>query len=772
MILLGLLALQMFGRERIEGKVRCEDVGVMAAVVNAFPSNTADTVPSASTFTDLEGKFSLEVDTLPVRLHISARGYNPKEMTVSSSPVLVNLEMKENELGEVVVKARRLNMKSIPGGFSFNPSAVYSEARNASDVFEYVPVLNIADNRLSIVSKSGKALILINGVRPSYPQELVLDKLHALRPEDIKQIEILTSPGPSYTPEEIANGVINVILEDRYRGANGGVAANLMWYDNGLRYIGPRLYGFYQNHNVLFSVSGDYTHSSTVNDWKRHLLDTSNGLERLTESQGGGHRNQMGIKASGELRLPHSQILTLTVAAAGKAQSSGTTVKESAHSMVEGDTWGVSELDTHSPFKMRLGVGMRYRKAFNATGTTSLEARLSWTIPSWSDNISTLTSHTVTPYGEEWRDRIQSSRVRTQQYSGILQFNHRFKDGSSFEAVASVANAPYTTEYTDPEDAFRFERDITLESVSVNYSKEWSSVFNTRIGLRQIGYFRRMRLWGDEERYNYNKFLLLPDISASLSLGGGRHNLNLNWCMSDSQPSTEELNPYKYWLSANEYRTGNPELGLTAQHFVNLEYSFLGDLLVDVGYNDGRYINSNYRYVMDDGTLVNTYLDSGKSRMVSMLANYTRWLFNYRWMVSAFGVVDYYDASTDSPTGSFSQKSWNWMFDVRSTVRVLKKPKLNWSVGYRYEAAKHRLGYTDSSKQRIDTGLTSEPWKDADLNASISIPLTGESRTYETPGLVESTRKRFDKYVNISLTLTWRFGKTSIQRAEFVNTGT
>ncbi|MBD5289343.1 MAG: outer membrane beta-barrel protein [Bacteroides sp.] len=768
--LLWLTALQTLGKERIEGEVRCEEVGVMAALVDALPTNPADTVVTSSTFTDLEGRFALEIDTLPARLRVVARGYNPKDLTVGTSTVSIELEREESELGEVMVKARRLNMKAVPGGFSFDPEAIYAEVRNASEVFGFVPMLSVSQKGLRILNNGRSALILINGVRPSYPQELVLDKLHAIPPEDIKRIEILINPGPAYTTEEVAGGVVNVILEDRYRGANGGVSTWLMWAQNGLRHVAPSLYGFYQNHNLLFSVSGDYTHGTSRTDGTSHLLDTANGLDRLTLTEGCGHTNSVNVKASGELRLPHAQTVTLTLGTGGYSEVSDTRTTETRCSVADGFLESVSEQSTDVPMRMAFGLGARYRKAFGSKGITSLEARFSWSAPVDNDHSDLMYTGIMSAEGQRTYEREQSSRRRYSSLYGVLQFNHRFGDGGRLTATASVSDNPYRIDYTDPDDAYSFRRQLTVESATLTYSKEWSGTFTTQIGVRQMSYFRRLHLAG-EETHRYSKTLVLPDVSATLSLGGGRHNLVLGWQMSDQQPYLDNLNPYKHWSSATEYHAGNPDLDVVTKHWFNLTYNFLGDLFMNISYSTGRGLNTNYRYLTPKGTLVHTYLDAGHDRSLNLLAMYNRWLFGYRWRLRATGSVGHYDASTWSPSGEYSQKSWNWMLDFGSTVRILKKPSLSWNISYRYMPIQKKLGYVDSSRQTISTGLSAALWKDAEGGADVMIPLTGQSRTYEMPGLVERTRMRFDRSVMITANLTWRFGKTSIEQAPILSTG-
>lgn len=189
-----------------------------AAVVLQNPATGKDI---NGTITESDGSFRFNL--IPVgtyQMVISFVGYTPKKMQVTTTDKNPDLDLgsirlvsETTQLDEVVVKGQRDLVESRIDKIVYNAEEdVANIGGDGADVLRRAPLLNVdLDGNVSLRGSSN-VQILINGKPSSMFSSNPGDALRSIPADQIKKVEVITTPGAKYDGEGTA-GIINIITE-------------------------------------------------------------------------------------------------------------------------------------------------------------------------------------------------------------------------------------------------------------------------------------------------------------------------------------------------------------------------------------------------------------------------------------------------------------------------------------------------------------------------------------------------------------------------------
>jgi len=264
----------------------------------ALKDNTGALVDG--TVADNKGKFTIsKLADGTYTATISFIGYESKEIPVTINRKDVDLgiiEIKEDVtmLGEVVVQGQRALIEEKVDRLVYNAeNDATAQGGDATDVLRRVPMLSVdLDGNVSLRGNSN-ILVLINNKPSTITASSVADALKQIPADQIKSVEVITSPSAKYDAEG-SSGIINIITKKNtlqgltlnvdagagYRGSNLGLNGN---YRKGK--MGFSLGGFGR---ANYNVTGSYENQQITQD-------TILNLQRAnTRSQGIFGRYQLG----------------------------------------------------------------------------------------------------------------------------------------------------------------------------------------------------------------------------------------------------------------------------------------------------------------------------------------------------------------------------------------------------------------------------------------------------------------------------------------------
>jgi len=187
---------------------------------------------TTGTITDIDGKFSLEVDSLPVKLQFSYIGYATQEVTVTDAgtPLSINMEMAVFSGQEVVVSASRVAetiMESAVSVQKMNSKDIKEAA--SGDFYQDLGTLKGVDVTsasmgFKVVNSRGfndtspvRSVQLIDGMDNQAPGlNFPVGNLLGASELDLDRVEIISGPASAMYGPSAMQGVISMTTKDPY----------------------------------------------------------------------------------------------------------------------------------------------------------------------------------------------------------------------------------------------------------------------------------------------------------------------------------------------------------------------------------------------------------------------------------------------------------------------------------------------------------------------------------------------------------------------------
>ncbi|WP_316826189.1 outer membrane beta-barrel family protein [Pedobacter miscanthi] len=184
--------------------------------------------------TDEKGKLTLQnVSPDAYKLMIGFMGYKTKTILVTTTPSkpdnsigTIYISGSENTLADVQVQGTKAVIENKIDRMVYNAEADGTNAGgDATDVMRKVPMLSV-DMNGNVQLRGGAVRVLINGKPSGTMASSVSDALKMIPAEQIKSVEVITSPSAKYDAEG-SGGIINIITKkSNAQGVSGSVNAS------------------------------------------------------------------------------------------------------------------------------------------------------------------------------------------------------------------------------------------------------------------------------------------------------------------------------------------------------------------------------------------------------------------------------------------------------------------------------------------------------------------------------------------------------------------
>ena len=175
-----------------------------------------DSVLSEQKLADTLGVFSFKVQKGSYRLVFESFGTEVKNMQVVVDRDTLLPEIVVNDIvagsDNVTITARRKLVEQKIDRLVFHvEKSTMATGGNALDALKATPTVRIQNETISIVGK-GQVLVMIDGRAQRIPQEELAGFLKTIPADNIKTIEVITTPPAKYEAEG-NSGIINIVLK-------------------------------------------------------------------------------------------------------------------------------------------------------------------------------------------------------------------------------------------------------------------------------------------------------------------------------------------------------------------------------------------------------------------------------------------------------------------------------------------------------------------------------------------------------------------------------
>lgn len=165
--------------------------------------------------TDNNGDFKLEIlnNASVDHIEISFIGFETQIIKPNTFELgTIVLKEEATELKEIVIVARKRMIDQKVDRLVFNvENSVSSSNGSALDLLKVTPSVQVNNNSINIIGKSG-ARVLINDRIVQLSGEELVSYLNSFSSDDIKNIEVITTPPAKYQAEG-NGGLINIVLK-------------------------------------------------------------------------------------------------------------------------------------------------------------------------------------------------------------------------------------------------------------------------------------------------------------------------------------------------------------------------------------------------------------------------------------------------------------------------------------------------------------------------------------------------------------------------------
>ena len=175
------------------------------------------------TITDKKGKFSFkDIVVGKYKLSISFLGYQTKDIIIETSNKNPNHQFKKiliepsaNQINEIEINETKAIYENKIDKIVYNPeNDINQSADDATDVLRKAPLLSVdLDGNVSLRG-SNNIKFLINGKASTFLTSDISSALKMIPADQIKSIEVITSPGAKYDGEGDA-GIVNIITKKK-----------------------------------------------------------------------------------------------------------------------------------------------------------------------------------------------------------------------------------------------------------------------------------------------------------------------------------------------------------------------------------------------------------------------------------------------------------------------------------------------------------------------------------------------------------------------------
>ncbi|PJJ61184.1 outer membrane beta-barrel family protein [Hymenobacter chitinivorans] len=563
---------------RLTGRVVNEKTGLPVEFATVALLDEAGSKTLDGTVCDDQGRFGLaKITAGRYRVVVSFVGFQPRTVTgvvVAANEAVVALDLIKltptvQQLGEVKVTGERELVENKVDRLVYNAEKdITNSGGTASDVLQKVPLLTVDLTGNLQLRGSSNIRVLVNGKPSAMMASNLAEALKQIPADQIKSVEVITSPSAKYDAEGSA-GIVNIILKkNNLEGLNGSensaVGTRGSFHSltlNSRR--GPLGLNANVGANLFYNVArNDSRRTDFLPEGQQSVLEQRGDFTNL----GGGGYGQLGL----DYDLTPRDALNLSV----RGNVFGYTNARSQFTRFSLPTAPVDEynrdIDTHNG-SQNLDVNFGYVRtlprprqelSFLAlytvnTGDTDYNlAQQRWTdgrdYVDYRENSFNDNRNRETTFQADYVQPLDSTQTVEVGLKTILRnvsSDYRVEadslDGRSFVLVPSRSNN------------FRYDQNVYASYLSYGFALGKTLTF--KVG----GRLEHTRIDGDFRsdnttlRTNYTN--LVPSLQAAWDVTKDQK-LKLSYTRRIQRPSIYYLNPYLNTSNPRNIVVGNPTL--------------------------------------------------------------------------------------------------------------------------------------------------------------------------------------------------------------------
>ncbi|MEC4053203.1 outer membrane beta-barrel family protein [Myroides odoratimimus] len=618
-LLLSVLVNAQTTNSQIKGKVTDNKKELLAFVT--VVAKDADGKIVQSVYTDEQGVYDLDANTLITQLEFSYVGFKSQTIALSTAPAVVELAEDNAILEEVMITAKRPTIKREIDRLVFNVQDTPLATTNAWDILKQTPGVNAIGDNLSIRGSSS-ILVTINDRKVMLTGEQLKEMLESTDGTQVEAVEVITTPPAKYDAQ--GGAVLNIKLKKNVNlGYKGSVTDRFKQTTYAVNTLGTQ--HFYSGDKVNLSGNYSYTKGSEVRYNEDNVI-YENG-ERWSTDLTRKNKLRGRHNFNAEMDVKVDTTLTLTVGGSGyiNEQTKGDFVIPTLIYNKE----GIVE-SNYTTFNKKRANMDTYTGYFMLDKKFSQEKKLLWssyfTYDNQKDNQDVRTELNFKDQVPTERFFATKDNSRTRlAVSGIDYTIDKETTKWELGGKYSIVKALYSLDFFDTKTGNPNKdksNDYDYQEINwagyTSFTKQWDK-WQIKTGLR--GEYTGIQtkstgVGSDTQSY----FKLFPTAYVKYDVTDDHH-LGFSYGKRIDRPSYSWMNPAKSYYNLFSYFQGDPDLKPTISHNFSLSYDYK-EWSLEMYYKREQNPSMEISYQEDaTNTLVYHYTNIDKRQVAGMSLN-------------------------------------------------------------------------------------------------------------------------------------------------------
>ncbi|TDG35152.1 TonB-dependent receptor [Pedobacter changchengzhani] len=579
------------------------------ATISLISTKTNKSVNGA--VTDSKGKLSIQnVAPDTYKMLIGFLGYQTKTVMITTTPEKPDISLGNvyifstaKKLEDVQVTGTKALIENKVDRMVYNAEADGTNAGgDATDVMRKVPMLSV-DASGDVQLRGAAVRVLINGKPSGTMAASVSDALKMIPAEQIKSVEVITSPSAKYDAEG-SGGIINIITKkSNAQGVSGSVNASAGTRQNNGAFnltaktgrlsvntsLGANV-AYAQNSKTEFVTNTTYLNGTTDNI-------TQSGYSKWGRS---GYNGSFGVDYDFNAYNNISSNVK-----ASRFSNGGPGASDYVRNNIPATTITFMDMTRNN-----LDWNVDYKKTTKKEGEEfTISGQLSTgRTPTVFSNIST------SPQFPNGKFLGSENTAKNNEYTGQTDYTYPFSKTTILEVGAKGIFRNVKSQYGNLQGDFDYNQDVAAGYGVIAFDLTKKIKFKGGVRAEYTSIDFNTQTSGIEKNNYFNLFPSLI-VSESLAKGG---TIKFSYNRRVQRPSENFLNPFRNESNQFNVMQGNPQLNPELSHNLELGYST---------FIKGSVINASLFYRSTGGVIesaISTLVENDTTKVLSSYINVGR----------------------------------------------------------------------------------------------------------------------------------------------------
>ena len=652
---------------KISGKVKSinDKSNLEFASVSLFKSNNKDLVEG--TITDSKGRFIFKsIVTGNYILKISFIGFESKEIILSTNKFEPNfqnnniyLNTDSKLLEEINIKDEKAIYETRIDKIVYNAENDLNDAENdATDVLRKAPLLSV-DLEGNVSLRGSKNIkFLVNGKASSFFSSDVSTALQMIPADQIKKVEVITSPGAKYEGEGDA-GIVNIITKktiiDGYNATLNTMIGSKVTRNGFSLNLGKGKFGLSSRANFYGSWPGRIGKNTyTRYDWENIIDNDTINLNQLfqngkTENYYQGYRGSLNAYYD----FNDYNSINSSLSFGGRTSPSK---KENSVNYINSTVDSLSYLSDYLSDKTDRSLNIEWTTDYTKKFKDNDERELSFAIQLGGDindgntiideNINSILRSTYNqndekvieetfqvdyshPLGKSKSIYKNSNDSRKNNFSNKAKgkkWRGKKSNSNKIELGVKIINRDREMVYSNQlnniyksSEKFDYNQHVISSYISTEISMKKG--FGLKTGVRYEN-TQSSGNWknNSESPFKNNYGNLLPSFVISKSFSPMR-SIKFSYNQRIRRPSVRNINTNENFDDSRNFTVGNPQLKPTRSEQYEFTLNSFGKILqgsTQLYYKHSNDVIESFLDTIQNGSSISTYKNIGETRQLGI----------------------------------------------------------------------------------------------------------------------------------------------------------